>query len=69
MTVRLSIVVPAFDEATGIAATLDALAPWRAAGHEVIVADGGSRDATLAIARTAGVRALAARPPRSFPLR
>ena len=50
MTVRLSIVVPAFDEAMGIAATLDALAPWRAAGHEVIVADGGSRDATVAIA-------------------
>ena len=48
--IRLSVVVPALEEAGSIAATLDALAPWRAAGHEVIVADGGSRDDTVAIA-------------------
>jgi rSAM/selenodomain-associated transferase 2 len=30
---------------------LRALRPWRALGHEVIVADGGSRDATCEIAR------------------
>ena len=36
-----------------IAASLDALAPLRAGGHEVIVVDGGSRDATVAIATAA----------------
>ena len=47
---KLSIIVPALDEAAQIAATLEALAPLRAAGHEVIVVDGGSADATAAIA-------------------
>ena len=47
---RLSIVVPALNEAAGITATLVALAPLRAAGCEVIVADGGSTDATIALA-------------------
>ena len=47
---RLSIVVPTLDEAAGIVATLAALQPLRAAGHEVVVVDGGSRDATLALA-------------------
>ena len=45
---RISIVVPVVDEAAGIVATLQALAPLRAAGHEVIVVDGGSRDGTPA---------------------
>ncbi|MBL8380842.1 MAG: TIGR04283 family arsenosugar biosynthesis glycosyltransferase [Burkholderiales bacterium] len=48
---RLSIVVPALDEAAGIAAALAALAPLREQGAEVVVADGGSSDATAAIAR------------------
>ncbi len=48
---RLSIIVPTLDEAPGIATTLTALRPLRDAGHEVIVVDGGSRDATEAIAR------------------
>lgn len=42
----LSIIVPALDEADGIVATLAALAPLRARGHEVIVVDGGSQDGT-----------------------
>ena len=46
----LSIVVPVLDEAAAITATLQALAPLRAAGHEVIVVDGGSQDATAALA-------------------
>ncbi len=46
---RLSIIVPVLDEAVGIQAALDALAPLRDAGHEVIVVDGGSRDGTLAL--------------------
>lgn len=50
MTSSLSIVVPVLDEAAGIVGTLQALAPLRARGVEVIVADGGSRDATAALA-------------------
>ncbi len=46
----LSIIVPVLDEAAGIVATLQALSPLRAAGHEVIVVDGGSRDATPTLA-------------------
>lgn len=45
---RLSVIVPVLDEAACIAATLQALAPLRARGHEVIVADGGSRDGSPA---------------------
>ena len=47
---RLSVVVPVLDEAAGIRATLQALAPLRAAGHEIIVVDGGSQDATATLA-------------------
>ncbi len=42
----LSIVVPVLNEAAGIAATLQALAPLRERGAEVIVVDGGSADDT-----------------------
>jgi len=47
----LSVIVPTRNEAPHIGACLDALAPLRAQGHEVIVVDGGSADATLAHAR------------------
>ncbi|HYF53226.1 MAG TPA: TIGR04283 family arsenosugar biosynthesis glycosyltransferase [Salinarimonas sp.] len=43
---RLSVVVPVLDEAEGIRDVLARLAPLRARGAEVIVADGGSRDGT-----------------------
>jgi len=46
----LSIIMPVLDEAAGIEAALAALAPFRARGVEVIVADGGSQDATAALA-------------------
>jgi rSAM/selenodomain-associated transferase 2 len=42
----LSIVVPALNEAAGIAAMLQALAPLRARGVELVLADGGSTDGT-----------------------
>ena len=50
MAPRLSIVVPALNEAPRIRAALEELAPLRARGHEVIVADGGSEDATVELA-------------------
>lgn len=46
----ISIVVPVLDEAAGIGASLAALKAFRASGAEVIVVDGGSRDATRSIA-------------------
>jgi rSAM/selenodomain-associated transferase 2 len=49
LPLRLSIIVPVLNEAGVIAQTLDALAPLRAAGHEVIVVDGGSSDGTHAL--------------------
>lgn len=43
----LSVIVPVLDEAEEIAGHLAALARVRAAGAEVVVVDGGSRDATI----------------------
>lgn len=57
---RVSIILPVLDEAAGIGAALDALQPLRARGHEVIVVDGGSSDATVAIARPLADRVIGA---------
>ena len=46
----VSVVVPVLDEASAIEAALAPLQALRAAGVEVIVVDGGSRDATRALA-------------------
>ena len=46
----LSVVVPVLNEAGAIRAALEALAPLRARGHEVIVVDGGSTDGTPTLA-------------------
>lgn len=46
----LSIILPVLNEAALIEARLRALAPLRAAGAEIIVADGGSADDTQALA-------------------
>jgi rSAM/selenodomain-associated transferase 2 len=47
----VSIVVPVLDEAARLAAFLTRFAAWRAAGDELVVVDGGSRDDSLAVAR------------------
>jgi rSAM/selenodomain-associated transferase 2 len=52
--------MPALEEAGVIGRTLESLAPLRARGHEVIVADGGSTDATRAIAAPLADRVLVA---------
>ena len=46
----LTIIMPVLNEAAGMAAALAALAPFINNGAQVIVADGGSTDATVAIA-------------------
>jgi rSAM/selenodomain-associated transferase 2 len=57
---KLSIVMPVLDEAAGIAPVLEALQPLRERGAELIVADGGSADATPALARPLADAVLAA---------
>lgn len=47
----ISVIVPVWREAGSIAETLRSLASWREAGHELVVVDGGSDDATVARAR------------------
>lgn len=47
----LSIIIPAFNAAAHIAATLDSLQVMRSRGAEIVVVDGGSGDDTVALAR------------------
>jgi rSAM/selenodomain-associated transferase 2 len=56
----LSIIVPCLNESAGIAATLEALAPLRSRGAEVIVVDGGSADGTAQLAAPRADRVLTA---------
>jgi len=47
---RLTILIPVLNEAAVVVAALQSLAPLRARGAEIIVADGGSRDGTAHLA-------------------
>ena len=47
----ISVIIPTLDEAEGISDLLTGLAPMRAAGGELILVDGGSRDGTPDLAR------------------
>lgn len=62
---KISIIVPALNEADGITAMLAELAPLRERGHEVIVVDGGSSDGTAARARRVADRVASAPRGRS----
>ncbi|MFZ0789392.1 MAG: TIGR04283 family arsenosugar biosynthesis glycosyltransferase [Chromatiaceae bacterium] len=57
---QVSIVIPTLDECTNILLLLGDLAPLRQAGHEVIIADGGSTDGTRALAGSRADRVLLA---------
>jgi rSAM/selenodomain-associated transferase 2 len=57
---KLSIVIPTLNEGERIVGCLDALAPLRSRGHEVIVVDGGSSDETVALATGRCDRVIAA---------
>jgi rSAM/selenodomain-associated transferase 2 len=58
--IRLSIVVPVRNEEAVLPTTLGRLQALRAAGHEVIVVDGGSDDASAGIARALADQVLVA---------
>jgi rSAM/selenodomain-associated transferase 2 len=57
---KLSIVVPTLDEAGAIEATLASAQPARASGAQIIVADGGSTDATRSLAAALADRVIEA---------
>ncbi len=59
---RISVVIPALNEASGIRATLDSVALGR--NVEAIVVDGGSTDGTPRLAEAAGARVLSTPPSR-----
>jgi len=55
---RLSVVMPALNESAGIQAALQALAPLAARGAQLLVADGGSQDATAGLAQAGGAQVI-----------
>jgi uncharacterized protein len=59
----LTVVIPALNEAAGIAQAVERL---RAPDIEVIVADGGSRDGTARLARQAGATVIETQPGRAW---
>jgi rSAM/selenodomain-associated transferase 2 len=60
---RISVIVPALNEAACIVETLHALQHLEGE-KEIILVDGGSSDETCALARAEGVRVIAAKPGR-----
>jgi rSAM/selenodomain-associated transferase 2 len=55
---RITIIIPTLNEAANIEPALARLQPLRGRGHEVIVADGGSADGTVALADAAADRVI-----------
>ena len=62
----LSIIIPCLNEEDGISASLEALAPMRARGVELIVVDGGSTDRTIDRARPGADIVIASTPGRAL---
>lgn len=63
MNLPISIIVPTLNEAESLAETLAALQSFKNSA-EIIVVDGGSRDETVSIAESFGVRVLKSEPGR-----
>jgi rSAM/selenodomain-associated transferase 2 len=65
---RLTIVLPVLNEAAIIVAALQALAPLRARGAEIVVADGFSRDGTAQLAKPFADRVITVPRGRGAPM-
>lgn len=65
---RISVIVPCLNEAGTITAALSPLQAWRGAGHELIVVDGHSTDATRDLATPLADRCITAGPGRAAQL-
>lgn len=65
MTPHLSVIIPVFNESSGIVDFLSALAPLRHQGAELIVVDGGSHDGTPALALPHADKVISAAPGRA----
>ena len=66
---QLSIIVPTLNEAGCIQTTLESLQPLRRRGHEIILVDGGSSDATCALAQPLVDQLLQSAPGRAVQMR
>ena len=64
----LAVVIPTLDAAEKLAGTIAALAAGERLLREIVVADGGSEDATVALASKAGARVISAAPGRGCQL-
>jgi rSAM/selenodomain-associated transferase 2 len=62
---QLSVIIPALNEAGCIQSTLAALQPLRSRGHEIILVDGGSRDATVPLSQPLVDRVIQSPPGRA----
>ncbi len=63
---RISVVIPSLNEADHLTSALNDLAPLRAAGHELILVDGGSTDGTPEQAAGCVDRVLRSAPGRAL---
>jgi len=63
---RISIIIPTLNEADSIVSALNRLKPFRMAGHEVIVVDGGSNDETVNMARPLTNNVITSAPGRAL---
>jgi len=62
---RIAVIIPARNEAENIEQTLHSLQSWRQRGHQVMLVDGGSSDATVERARSLTDLVLESEPGRA----